>query len=93
MLKEWQGIHGGLPHRCSAGLGAMGTHDNRGFRLEVVRYDNRQHNLISFNNSSVVDRVTCLFQAHGLSGKQLVKCTQGNARAVAKNRAQQNTVQ
>ena len=41
---------------------------------------------MSFNNSTAADRVTCLFQAHGLSGKQLVKCTDVNARAVAKNR-------
>ena len=43
-VEKRQGIYGGLPHRCSAGLGVMGTHDISGFRLQVVRYDNRQHN-------------------------------------------------
>ena len=35
---------------------------------------------MSFNNSSAGDGVICLFQTHGPSEKQLVKCTGVNAR-------------
>ena len=50
--------------------------------------------LVSLNNSSAVDRVMCLFQAHGLSEKQLVKCKSVNSRvncAVTKNRVHQGS--
>ena len=64
------------------------------------RSHDRPHNteaplpLMSFNNSSAVGRVTCLFQAHGLSENSLCMCTSVNARvncAVSKNRVHQGS--